>query len=696
MKHFFADKDPNDDISIVRNKSNFTPKKGINSRLDRYIDNLTKFPLIPKKGNQVKSNISKSQQKAISRLQNDNSIIIKEADKGGAIVIMDKEYYQHKIQEQLGDTNSYRELNENIDRKTMRSINQLISKFPECTTEKEEDFLRNFDVKSSNFYGLPKVHKSEEIKTAITEQNSAYIELKSPEDLKFRPIVAGPQCPTHRLSNFLDIILKPICQFVPSFIRDDLDFLNHIPTNVDNNAILVSFDVTSLYTSIPHELGLEATEFWLEKHRNVIDTRFTTQFLLSALKLILENNSFYFNGRYYLQISGTAMGTKVAPTYATLVMGFLEDKMYKLVESTFNLSFSKYIKEQWKRFLDDCFIIWTKNRDELNLFQNLLNNINPSIQFTMETDNNQLPFLDILVTKADNRITTDIYYKNTDTHQYLDFSSCHPSHTKRNIPFCLARRICTIVTEDGKRNERLNELRVFLKKQKYPDSLIDMGIDKAKTIPLAELRSTVRREKDENIIPYVSTHNPCNPNLYNVIRTTLPIMHESERLKELFPEKTFIQSKRQPKNLKRILTRAKFDGDSTKNFSVDKCHDARCGMCPNIIVGDSITLLNGKTVTPNENLNCKSKNLIYIITCSTCKENYIGQTGNSICERIRIHRQQIQNPNTRMIPLSEHLDVCGHGNFKVFPFYKMNDSDVNNRLLKEKHFMKIFKPKLNH
>ncbi|CAG2222931.1 unnamed protein product [Mytilus edulis] len=130
---------------------------------------------------------------ALYRLQKDESIIIKEADKGGALVIMDRIYYRDKIQEQLNDKQYYRELNDNMEKKTKRNINKLISKFPHCTTEKEVDYLTKFEVKTSNFYGLPKIHKSKEVETAVQQQNCAYIEINSPKDLKFRPIVAGPQ-----------------------------------------------------------------------------------------------------------------------------------------------------------------------------------------------------------------------------------------------------------------------------------------------------------------------------------------------------------------------------------------------------------------------------------------------------------------------------------------------------------------------
>ena len=124
--------------------------------------------------------------------------------------------------------------------------------FESETTSKEKDYIQNFTWKTSNFYGLPKIHKSQHITEAIKKQNTEYIQLPPPPDLKMRPIVAGTSSPTHRLSNFIDFILKPLCKHVPSYVRHDIDFLQQITEEIDENSLFVSFDVVSLYTSIPH------------------------------------------------------------------------------------------------------------------------------------------------------------------------------------------------------------------------------------------------------------------------------------------------------------------------------------------------------------------------------------------------------------------------------------------------------------
>lgn len=93
------------------------------------------------------------------------------------------------------------------------------------------------------------------------------------------------------------------------------------------------------------------------------------------------------------------MGTKVAPTYATLVLGFLEEKLYKNLEDQFSVEFKTFIQQPWKRFLDDCFIIWTKTKDEFNKFYNILNNLNNHLKFTMDCSEQKLPFLDVMIIK---------------------------------------------------------------------------------------------------------------------------------------------------------------------------------------------------------------------------------------------------------------------------------------------------------
>ena len=248
------------------------------------------------------------------------------ADKVGAVVCMDNDYYRDKILNMLSGDEYYKETGCRANNHKRKSIKELIDQHGDGSHDDEQDYLTNFDHITSNFYGLPKVHKSKLISTAIAQQNSEYIGIRRPEDLKFRPIVGGPNSSTHRLSHFLDILLKPLCKEVSSFVRDDINFLNHLPSEVKPNSKLVTFDVVSLYTNIPHDLGITAVNFWLDKSTNVVDSHFNRDFIVKSLGIILKRNVFNFDGTHYLQKKGTNMGTKVAPTLATVVLFFLKKK----------------------------------------------------------------------------------------------------------------------------------------------------------------------------------------------------------------------------------------------------------------------------------------------------------------------------------------------------------------------------------
>lgn len=464
---------------LVRNKSDFNPKRGRNQTLDTVCNTLDNFQLsnVPR---QTKSNLSKKEEQALKDLCDDDSIVIKEADKGGGVVVMNKAYYEVKILDMLNDPEYYKHVEENQEKKTLSKIKQFVNENLSNITTKERDYLINFDARESQFYGLPKVHKSLQIKNAVETQTGEYICCLNPEDLSFRPIVGGPNSSTQRLSHLIDILLKPYCEKVPSFIKDDVNFINQLPESVQHTAKLVSFDVVSLYSNIPTELGIKAVSYWINKHPEILQDRFTKEFILEGLHIILQNNTFAFGKNHYLQVKGTAMGTKVAPTYATLTLGYLEEKLHEQILSLWGEEEARSIKSSWKRFLDDCFILWNNSDENLKIFHQLVNNLDPNIKFTLESSDTKLPFLDVLVIKKNSKLFTDIYYKTTDTHQYLHFNSCHPHHTKTAIPYNLARRICTIVSDENTQDIRLGELKHYLTNQGYPEGLIDDGIRKAK------------------------------------------------------------------------------------------------------------------------------------------------------------------------------------------------------------------------
>uniref|UniRef100_A0A8C5LUX9 Reverse transcriptase domain-containing protein n=1 Tax=Leptobrachium leishanense TaxID=445787 RepID=A0A8C5LUX9_9ANUR len=269
----------------------------------------------------------------LKRLRCDPSITIKPADKGGALVIMNSKDYMKEIQRQLSDSETYRRLDRDPTSEIVGRISSLV-----------KDALENqiIDVGLSKFlikkyplipviYVLPKVHKS----------------LSTPPG---RPIVSAVDSVFSPLSIFLDRVARPYLQRIASFILDTNEFLIKLrDIIVVDSSILVSLDITSLYTSIQNIEGMRAMK------NALIELGFRDnqlQFLLDLLDLVLGNSFFLFDGVFYTQIRGTSMGTNVAPTYANIFMSeFEENVVYKC-------SLFQQYAHHWYRYIDDIIFIW--------------------------------------------------------------------------------------------------------------------------------------------------------------------------------------------------------------------------------------------------------------------------------------------------------------------------------------------------
>ena len=247
VEYFEGNQDENDE-SLVRNKSSWIPPKGRDKDLEV-------IPLHPNENKNIKYNLSKPQQNCTTSLANDKNIIIKEADKGGATVIMDTSFYREQTDILLSNPDYYKQLEESPHKDIINGYPKYIEKYKSNLTEKERDYLLNFESKTSNFYGLPKIHKCKDINDACSISDKNYVELKGTESLSFRSIVAGPKCETHRLSYLIDILLQPYTKHIKSYIKDTTDFLSKLPTSTNPDTLLMSFDVVNLYTNITHDLG---------------------------------------------------------------------------------------------------------------------------------------------------------------------------------------------------------------------------------------------------------------------------------------------------------------------------------------------------------------------------------------------------------------------------------------------------------
>ena len=149
-------------------------------------------------------------------------------------------------------------------------------------------------------------------------------------------------------------------------------------------------DVTSLYTNIPQNEGIEVV---YKAYENFYKDNppIPSHYLREMLRLILKENSFQFNGKHYLQTHGTAMGTKTAVSFANIFMAHIETTI---------LSRTVFKPTVWKRYIDDIFSLWDISKPDIEAFIEQANLHHPTIKFTAEISDTETMFLDTVVYKG--------------------------------------------------------------------------------------------------------------------------------------------------------------------------------------------------------------------------------------------------------------------------------------------------------
>ena len=161
---------------------------------------------------------------------------------------------------------------------------------------------------------------------------------------------------------------------------------------------------------------------------------------MQACQLSINKNYFELNKKIYRQIQWTALGTRMAPSYANIFMKYVE---MQLIET------SPKKPTLWLRFIDYILMIRGHGKQALEDFKQLANNIHPTIKFSFNSNEQGIPCLDTIIYRGkDNNILTRLYHKPTDNKQYLHFNSAHPWRQKKSVPYGLLIRCKRICSED--------------------------------------------------------------------------------------------------------------------------------------------------------------------------------------------------------------------------------------------------------
>ncbi|CAN2391269.1 hypothetical protein PRIEUP_LOCUS1308, partial [Pristimantis euphronides] len=517
-------------------------------------------------------NLSSSQWQALRDLASNPDIVIRSADKGGGIVIMDSFYYHQESLNILGDSNYYLKLPNDPTNDYLKELYELLEWGFEIgvISKKERDFLKSKFPTMAFFYFLPKIHKN----------------LENPPG---RPIISGIGSLTANISSYLDTFLQRFVIALPSYLRDTGHLLNILKDQEwKENYLWASLDVKSLYSNIDHGLGIEAVKNFL-RGDPLMPIR-QQDFLLDLLRFVLTHNYFSFEDMIFLQTKGTAMGAKCAPSYANLFMGAFEE--------FFNIN-GRSNTVLYKRYIDDLLLIWRGSHDSLKSLVFELNQNNWGLEFTSTIHESNIVFLDLDISICNNTIITKTFFKKTDTNSFLDFRSSHQHAWKTNVPFGQIKRIRRNCTMDKDFTAQVGVLQKRFLDRKYPRGLLTNA-----------LQSVNNLSQNDCLVPKVHNADPDNfkteqarfitrfSRHHKLIKHVLikywPLIRNDHMLGPLVSDKPCIIHRRAP-TIKNIVAPSK---PRNKNWGphihitsrelapcnpgVYKCGSSRCKCCPHI------------------------------------------------------------------------------------------------------------------
>ena len=424
-----------------------------------------------------------------------------------------------------------------------------------------------------------------------------------------------------------------------------------------------------------HDEGLEAAKEALDERE---DQSVPTEYILKMLEVILKYNLFEFNQELYIQKIGTAMGSVPAVSYANIMMAKKIDPKILALAEKYQSQTGMNPLQFFRRFLDDCKLVWRGTAAKLHEFFNELNTLHSSLKFTMSHTASKhpgdqcdcpqvtsVPFLDTSCSIVDGKIITDLFRKETDRNQYLLPSSCHPAHVTNNIPFSLGLRIVRICSRPEDREKRFGELKQMLLERNYPSKIIDAAIERARNISRKEALKKVVRDKNDSDRPvFVVLYDPRLPSIPAIVKKHWRVMCQDPYLKRVYPKPPLVAFRRQ-RNIREKLIRAKVPAAPTRPRRIlpgmRSC--GRCVNCAYIKTGQTVkSIASNYQVQLTESFDCQTKNIIYLIECrkeNCTKRQYIGKTTDPLTKRFGAHRGYVRNKLLAKAT-GAHFNLPGH------------------------------------
>ena len=326
----------------------------------------------------------------------------------------------------------------------------------------------------------------------------------------------------------------------------------------------------------------------------------------------------------------------------------------------------------WWRYIDDIFIIWQHGEEKLKELLKILNSSHPTIKFTAEYSLDKVNFLYVEVICSGNKLLTDLCIKPMDTHQYLEFSSCHVCHSRKSIPYSQALCLNRICSENRFFDNRCNQLECWLKDRDYNEKVARQQILKARKFTRKDLLNQHSKTKGRNKLVFNFTYHPAYSKLkHNLSNINLRLSPDAQHLK-VFPEVPIVGFRR-GKSFKDLLAKVLVEKESDGKSCC--CQGKSCKVCTFLEENNIFTNQEGSDtykIKEGLHLDCNSENVIYFITCKKYNKQYVGSCITRFRTRFNNYRSYLR----KFCRDHSVIQVSFHAHFMLDGQCGMDDSEI--------------------
>ena len=226
------------------------------------------------------------------------------------------------------------------------------------------------------------------------------------------------------------------------------------------------------------------------------------------------------------------MGTNLVPKYAYLFVGYVEENMLLTYNGTMPIMLRIYI--------DDYIGISTSTKNEHDDFMQYVNDFHPSFSYTYDMSDNSVNFLDISISMTQHGLTTDIFYKDTDTHSCHRHESAHPPSCKKVIPYSQLLRLRRISNNDHNLERRSDEMSEFFSQRGFPVNTIKNSLRMASKFKQSEA-SNKRKNLNNTGVPLTMKFSGIDKYIAKTIHSNLIILSANHKTNRIFGTKIYFR-----------------------------------------------------------------------------------------------------------------------------------------------------------